>query len=203
MALLPADPKQRKQYLALMAVIIAMAWYAFRVYVYTPQQETVAALATHFESLQSTNRRSKAMAGRYDDLRGRMEAYERQLRIFEEFIPQSEEVPALLDAISREGQLTGVELARIIPQAAEPGDFYTKQTWELSILGEYHDVGRYISRIASLPRIIKPTRLSLTPAARTRATRDMEAPLHATFIIETFVLGASSGSGAQGASSGG
>lgn len=203
MALLPADPKQRKQYLALMAVIIAMAWYAFRIYVYTPQHEAVTELATHLERLETTNRRSKALAARQDDLRGRMEAYERQLRIFEEFIPQSEEVPALLDAISREGQLTGVELARIVPQAAEPGEFYTKQTWELSVRGDYHNVGRYMSRIASLPRIIKPTRLSLTPAPRSRATRDMEAPLEVSFIIETFVLGASTGSGAQGASSGG
>ena len=57
-------------------------------------------------------------------------------------------------------------------------------------MGDYHDIGRYLARIASLPRIIKPTNISLVPAARSRATRFMDAPLEVSLVIETFVVGA-------------
>lgn len=203
MALLPADPKGRKQALILMGALVAAGWYVAKMYVLDPRQQDVEASQSRLELLESQNRRSRALAARRDDLNARMEIQERQLRIFEEFIPDSEEVPELLDAISREAALTGLELSRIRPQASEAGQFYTKQTWELSVLGEYHNIGRYLARIASLPRIIKPTGVQIGGAPRSRATRDMEAPLEVSFRVETFVLGAVGGTQAQGASSGG
>ena len=191
MALLAADPKSRKQQVALVGLVIALSWYAVFNYVLSPKAEMLTTRQAELEQLESKNRRSRALAARRDDLNKRMEIFERQLRIFEEFIPQSEEVPELLDAISREAQLTGVELSRIRPRAPTAGDqFYTLQTWELAIVGDYHNIGRYLARIASLPRIIKPTSLQMGQAPRSRATRDMEAPLQVSFVAETYVLGA-------------
>jgi type IV pilus assembly protein PilO len=187
-ALLPADPKQRKQVLVLVAALIGGLIYAFYAYVATPRNEQIAEMETRLTTLETKNRRSRALAAARDQLQQQMEVTERQLVLFERFIPQSEEVPELLDAISSQAQLTGVRLARMRPQASEPGEYYTKHTWELSVLGEYHDVGRYLARIASLPRIIKPTRVQMSPAPRNRATEEMEAPLEVSFNIETFVL---------------
>ncbi len=190
MALLPADPKGRRNALILMAGLVGAGWFVGKMYVLDPRGAEIDILRSNLETLEIQNRRSRALAARRDDLHARMELQERQLRIFEEFIPQSEEVPNLLDAISQEARLVGVEMSRIRPQAEEPGEFYSKQTWELSVLGEYHNVGRYLTRIASLPRIIKPTSLNMTVAPRSRATRDMQSPLEVSFRIETFVLGA-------------
>lgn len=204
MALLPADPRGRKQALLLMGILVAAAWYVAKMYMLDPRQAEITVFESQLQSLEVQNRRSRALAARKDDLRARLELQERQLLIFEEFIPQSEEVPELLDAISKEAQLTGIELSRIRPQAAEVGEFYTKQIWELSVLGDYHAVGRYLARIASLPRIIKPTNIQIATAPQSRATRNMEAPLEVSFNIETFVLGATTaaeGRQTQGASS--
>lgn len=205
MAVLPADPRGRRNVLILVALLIVLGWWIGKSQILDRRQAQIAVLTTELQSLEAQNRRSRVLAARRDDLRARMELLERQLRIFEEFIPQSEEVPELLDAISREATLTNVELSRIAPRAAEATQFYTRQTWELAVLGDYHNIGRYLARIASLPRIIKPTNLQMRPAQASRATRDMEAPLNVTLRIETFVLGATDGTQAQqgqGASSG-
>jgi len=205
-ALLPADPKGRKQALILMAALAAAGWYVAKMYVLDPRQLEIGTSRSELESLETQNRRSRVLAARRDDLRTRMEIQERQLQIFEEFIPESEEVPELLDAISQEARLTGVELSRIRPQAVEAGEFYMKQTWELSLLGDYADIGRYLARIASLPRIIKPTNVQVSTAPQSRATRNMEAPLEVSLNVETFVLGAPPGEAqaqqGQGASRG-
>ncbi|MGD8866520.1 MAG: type 4a pilus biogenesis protein PilO [Gemmatimonadales bacterium] len=189
MAVLPADPRGRKQALFLMAVLVGAIWYVAFNWVLTPRQERIEDTERDLQTLEAQNRRSRALAARKDDLEQRLGIQERQLQIFEEYIPESEEVPELLDAISNQAQMTGVELTRIRPQAVEAGEFYMKQTWELSVLGDYHNVGQYLTRIASLPRIIKPTNVQMSPASRSRATRDMEAPLDVSFNIETFVLG--------------
>jgi type IV pilus assembly protein PilO len=181
-----------------MAILVGAIWYACFQWVLTPRQQRVEDRQTQLENLEAQNARSRALAARKDDLEQRLTIQERQLQIFEEFIPESEEVPELLDAISNQAQMTGVELTRIRPQTVEVGEFYMKQTWELSVLGDYHDVGRYLTRIASLPRIIKPTNIQISPASRSRATRDMEAPLQVSFNIETFVLGGTT-PGAQAA----
>jgi type IV pilus assembly protein PilO len=182
-------------------MMVGAAWYVAKIYALDPRQTEINSSRANLETLESQNRRSRALAARRDDLNSRMELQERQLRIFEEFIPESQEVPELLDAISTEARLTGIEMTRFRPQADEPGEFYTKRTWELTLLGEYHDIGRYLARVASLPRIIKPGNVNVSLAPRSRATRDMEAPLEVTLRVETFVLGAlPTGQQGQGAS---
>lgn len=189
MAVLPADPRGRKQALFLMLILVGAIWFVGFQYVLTPRAESIQVAEADLSVLETQNRRSRALAARRDDLQERLRVQEQQLLIFEEFIPESEEVPELLDAISNQAQMTGVELTRIRPQAVEAGEFYMKQTWELSVLGDYHAVGTYLARIASLPRIIKPTNIQISPAPRSRATRNMEAPLEVSLNIETFVLG--------------
>ncbi len=205
MALLPADPRQRKQALALMAVVIGGLWYVGKVYLIDPRGAEVEEVRQNVERLETKNRRSKVLAAQRDDIKARMESMEGQLDVFERLIPASEEVPELLDAISQEARFTDVELALIRPRETEATEYYTKRTWELSVQGDYHDVGRYLTRIASLPRIIRPTGVRISPGPVNQATRDMEAPLEVAFTIETFVLGGapSDTTGtAQGAASG-
>lgn len=205
MAVLPADPRGRKQALFLMAILVGAIWYVAFQWVLSPRQVRIRDMETRLATLEAQNRRSRALAARKDDVQQQLLIQERQLQIFEEFIPESEEVPELLDAISNQAQMSGVELTRIRPQTVEAAEFYMKQTWELSVLGDYHDVGRYLTRIASLPRIIKPTNVQISPASHSRATRDMVAPLEVSFNIETFVLGAAPGAQAaqgEGASDG-
>ncbi len=189
MALLPADPKGRKQALLLIMALVGAGWYVGKMYALDPRQTEINVFRGQLENLETQNRRSRALAARRDDLNARMELQERQLRIFEELIPQSEEVAELLDAISTEARLTGVEQTSFRPQGDELGDFYTRRTWEVTLVGEYHDIGRYLARVASLPRIIKPSAVSIGLAPRSRATRDMVAPLEISMRIETFVLG--------------
>ena len=189
MILLPADPKARRRAVIFLMAVVVSVWYVAREYVHEPRRAQVEFARADLERLEAQNALSRSIVGKYDELRRRTALQRRQLEIFEEFIPESEEVPELLDAISREARMTGIELSRLRPAAAESGEFYTKQTWELSLFGEYDDIGRYLARIASLPRIIKPAGLTISPAAAGGATRDMEVPLEASLRIETFVLG--------------
>ena len=58
----------------------------------------------------------------------------------------------------------------------------------MEIVGEYHDIGRFLASIASLPRIVTPVNLEITPFQGDRSVLDMEEPLTATLQIQTYIL---------------
>ena len=108
----------------------------------------------------------------------------------ERLIPQSEEVAALLNEISAAARQSGVSDPEMRPEPNEVGAFYTKETYEIEVVGEFHDIGRFLTRIASLPRIITPKDLELVPYQGDESFLDpeTEAPLTARLRIQTFIL---------------
>ena len=78
--------------------------------------------------------------------------------------------------------------ASLRPEADQVGDFYTKESYAMEIVGEYHDIGRFLASIASLPRIITPVNLEITRFQGDRSVLDMQQPLTATLQIQTYIL---------------
>ena len=146
-------------------------------------------MTARLEQLDAENRRAQILATRGGaELEERLALYERHLVQLEALIPQSEEVSALLNDVSRVARETGVENASLRPEADETGEFYTKESYALEVYGEYHDIGRFLASIASLPRIITPVNLELTRFQGDRSVLDMEAPVTAALQIQTYIL---------------
>jgi Tfp pilus assembly protein PilO len=74
----------------------------------------------------------------------------------------------------------------IQPTGAFAAEFYTRRTYELGVLGSYHQIADFLTRVGSLPRIVSPTDLHLT--LREAETRSGDPQLEAKFSIETYVL---------------
>lgn len=187
MALIPDDPKQRNA--LFIGILAAGAFYFFWSMWYTPLRTEVDEMSARLEQLDSENRRAQILATRGGaELQERLELYERHVSQLEALIPQSEEVAALLNDVSRVARETGVENASLRPEADETGEFYTKESYAMEIYGEYHDIGRFLASIASLPRIITPVNLDLGRFQGDRSFLDMEAPVTGTLQIQTYIL---------------
>lgn len=187
MALPPLNPQQRQKLLLGAALVLGLA-YLFYSYVYTPKQAELAELETRLESLETQNRAARAVAQTSGtaEVERRLALYRDQLHSVEALIPSSEEVPDLLDAISAEAQRTGVEVTLIQPVGATEEAYYTRRVYDVAVLGSYHAVGDFLTRIASLPRIVTPLDLNL--AVHKGDSPDREARLEARFSIETYVI---------------
>jgi Tfp pilus assembly protein PilO len=82
-----------------------------------------------------------------------------------------------------------VSLSGLQPGPAEAGEHYTRQLWSVTAYGEYDDVGRFLTSIASLPRIATPVDLELTPFNQpTGVGLNYQNPVLAMFRIEFYVL---------------
>ena len=197
MALVPDDPKQRNA--LIIGILAAAAFYFFWSYWYSPIKTDVDEMATRLEQLDSENNRAQIIATRGGtELQDRLAMYERHVVQLEALIPQSEEVSALLNDVTTVARQTGVQLSDLAPEADQVGAFYTKQSYALEVVGDYHDLGRFFTTIASLPRIITPVNVELASFRGNLAVLDMQAPLTASFQIQTYILPTSSAPPAGG-----
>lgn len=186
MAILPSEP-QKRQVVMLGVMAIGLLGYVSHSMLHSPRAERVAELETRLESLQLQNQSARAIShgAGVADVERRLEVYREQLVAVEGLVPLSEEVPDLLDAIATEAQRTGIELTRLQPTGSTDEQFYTRRTYDLAVVGAFHDIGYFLSRIGSLPRIITPTRLNLTVSEEDERGA---ARLEARFSIETYVI---------------
>lgn len=198
MALPPLQPEQRKQ-LLYGGVVLALLAFGFYTQVYEKRNADIAALETRLEALNTVNTRSRAIArGAEGDVDQQLALYRQQLELAEGLIPSAEELPDLLDLVSAEAQRTGVELTLIQPVGATEEAYYTRRVYDLAVVGRYHAIGEFLTRVASLPRIVTPTNLTVSPVGAAPVQRARGAPqdpsgaepveLEARFSIETYVI---------------
>lgn len=183
----PDDPRQRNA--LLIGVVLLALIYPFYSFYYSGQREEVDGMQSRLETLQDQNRRAQVLAARGGgDLEERMALYERHVGALEELIPEAEEVAGLVDDISQRARETGVELSRILPEPPQEGAYYTRTSYSMVVVGEYHDVARFLTEVASLSRIVTPLDLDLVLFNQTQLYPEYDFPVQANFRIETYVL---------------
>lgn len=183
----PTDPKQRNA--LLVGVFFVAALYPFNSLWYSDQREQMDALATRLETLQTQNRRAQVTSARGGgDLEELMGLYERHVSKLEELIPAAEEVAALIDDLMERSRRTSVSVDVITPEPAEMAAFYTKTSYQMTVVGEYHSVGRFLTEIASLSRIVTPVEVDISLHNQPNVFPEFESPIVANFRIETYVL---------------
>ena len=90
-----------------------------------------------------------------------LDAYRRQIEEMKESfgamlrqLPNRTEVASLLIDVSRTGLAAGLEFQLFQPGNEELREFYAELPIQIRVTGNYHDFGRFISGLASLPRIV-------------------------------------------------
>jgi type IV pilus assembly protein PilO len=69
-------------------------------------------------------------------------------------LPRDTEVPGLIDDISLAALNNGLDLKMISPQKQVNTEFYNELPIQIEVEGDFHELGAYVSSVASLPRIV-------------------------------------------------
>lgn len=195
MAFLPEDPgSQVKLLIAILAVASGALYYNF---LHGPADLELVELADRVEDLETQNQLAQARVGNLQRLRDDMRDAERQLGALERLVPGRAEVPEIYEAIASETQTLNLRLLSIEPLAPAPADSagtLMRQEWALVVEGGYHALGEFLTNVASFDRIVRPRVSEVVPTGTSAGGRQL---VQATFILETFVLGAGDAGGAD------
>lgn len=69
-------------------------------------------------------------------------------------LPESHETPGLLDDITFIGTTSGLDFVKLNWQPEIIKEIYIELPIDIEVIGQYHDFGSFVSKIAGLPRIV-------------------------------------------------
>ncbi len=89
-----------------------------------------------------------------DEYREQMIEMEQSFESILKQLPRDTEVPGLIDDISLAALNNGLDLKVISPRKQVTTEFYNELPIQIEVEGDYHELGAYVSSVASLPRIV-------------------------------------------------
>ncbi len=95
-------------------------------------------------------------------------------------LPNKTEVPNLLVDISQTGLAAGLEEKLFQPQGENKKDFYAELPIRIRLTGGYHEMGKFASGIAALPRIVTVHDIEISPQSGRNVTEPGELTFNVT-----------------------
>ncbi len=139
----------------LLAVFLAVA-VAFLGYMglISDQMKKLEAAYAEETSLKESYRTKYHVAANLDLFRAQMieaeDTFANQLRS----LPNSHEIPGLLDDITFVGTTSGLDFVKLEWQPEISKEIYIELPIDIEVIGPYHSFGQFVSKIAGLPRIV-------------------------------------------------
>ena len=188
-----ANMTQREQRLATLIVVAVALTGAYLYFFHRPKSAEIDALALRVDSLETANEQAKKdyATGSVDKLRKQADDYQQRLKVMRRLVPTSNEVPALLEDISTAARRVGLELAGVEPLPVLQGDQFDTYRYKMSVTGGYHAIGRFLSNVGSLSRIIAPVTIDMKPAVvndkKQARPKKNESLIDTSFQVQTYV----------------
>lgn len=185
MALIPDD--QRSQQRLLGIVVLVAAAGLFYMYVYSPRVSDLTELQDRIDQIEQQNEMARARTGGLDRLRAELARTERLFAGLQELVPSRAEATEIYESMATRSEELNLDLVSVRPLEPDTteGGYYLRQQWDMTVEGDYHTLGRFLTMIGSLPRLVRPQVEQLQPVGGQGGS---EGDVRANFTLETFVL---------------
>lgn len=144
-------------FVAVFAAILFAGWYFDIQHLRTKiegEQRKEVELISSLESKQK-------QAANLNALKTQMQEMQQSFGDMLKQLPNKTEVAGLLVDISQTGLATGLEFELFKPANEVPAEFYVELPIQISVVGDYHKFGEFISGVATLPRIVTTHDISI------------------------------------------
>jgi type IV pilus assembly protein PilO len=188
-----ANLSKRDQIFISITVLTIGISAAYAYFMYFPKKEQLALIEEHVTALDKKNDQAKAALanGSVDRLRKEAAEYQASLKVLQQLVPTSNEVPALLENVSTAARRVGLDLASVEPMPVIVGEQFDTYRYKLSVKGGYHALAGFLTNVGSLDRIIAPVALDVKQQAQAdkkkARPKDGESTLDTDFQIQTYI----------------
>lgn len=185
MALLPDDQRSQQRFLGILLLVGAAG--AFYMYVYSPRSAELTELEDRIAQVEHQNDVAEARTSNLDEARAELRRTERLYRALQQLVPDRAEATRIYESLATRTEEMDLELLSVVP--AEPGPtadgYYVQQNWDMTVEGDFHDIGRFLAVIASFDRLVRPQVSSLNPVG---SDDDGAREARAVLRLATYVL---------------
>jgi type IV pilus assembly protein PilO len=191
------DPKNQKIAISVLAFFIVVYFWYSRVY--SNYDNQIALKSQEFETV-TTNLRNVEMKAKsldalqleYGDLVSRYDE-------IEALLPEVKQIPSILVQLHTASSLTGTRIVRVQPLPIKSEQFYNIASFEVEMVGTYHDFGAFLSYVANFPFIANISDMDIkaqnVAIAATQVTEESDTgpigkkeTITATFVLSTYFV---------------
>jgi len=156
----------------------------FIYFFYWPKFEKIAALKTNQTKLEQKLKTAKRNAADLKKFQAKMKEAEAQFNLAMKKLPEKEEIPSLLTAISDSGQAVGLDFLLFEPKAEKKKEFYAEIPVAMSLRGDYHNLAIFFDQVARLNRIVNIENIQMS---RGKGAKGRELTAKCTAVTYKFI----------------
>jgi type IV pilus assembly protein PilO len=160
-----------------------LAVFFFTSYVpfgYKPRSEQVKVLKADYEKKSTELSRARASVADLPRFEAEYEQLHQRWIMASELLPVDRQFPALLRKVTLAGEQTGVEFVMFRPSLPRPETYYTQLPVDISVNGDYHQVGAFLAELANMRRIVTVSSLKMTASQKSDDAGTASASLTAS-----------------------
>ncbi len=183
------DPKVQK--IALVCAVFFIMAYFWYSRVYTPQSNQIEAKKSEYQTMITNLRNVEMKSKSLEALQAEYEGLLARYRDIEQLLPEVKMVPSFLVQLHTASSLTGTKIVSITPEPIQAKSFYNVASFDVQLVGGYHEFGKFISYIANFPFIVNVNDMQISPGAPPTGSSDKKAEANtitADFTLSTYFV---------------
>ena len=151
----------RAMLIAIIFVVVTAGGYYY--FVVESQWSVLERVKLEEKELRITFERKQRKAANFSAYHEQLQEMEREFGAMLRQLPGKTEVPSLLVDISQTGLGAGLEEKLFQPSSEIRKDFYAELPIKIRLTGGFHELGKFVSGIAALPRIVTLHDIEIKP----------------------------------------
>lgn len=143
--------------LAVIAVIAAVSWFL---------------IIPKFDELKVVERKELTLRDKFDSEQAKaanrsayveqLEEMKKTFNVMLRQLPNKTDIESLLVDLSQTSVASGLDVKYFKPETEVPKEFYAEYPIKISVTGQYHEFGQFISGLAALPRIVTLSNIDIS-----------------------------------------
>ena len=143
--------------------VFALLVGAFFYFSFLPKLQQIDILEERYQRLEIELAKVRGNAAKLEKFRKEYKEAEKQFALVKRKLPEKDEIPSLLESISRSGQEVGLEFELFQPRGETAKDFYAEIAVAIKVGGGYHNVARFFDRVSRMSRIVTIRDIRMAP----------------------------------------
>jgi type IV pilus assembly protein PilO len=196
------DSKTQKIALAVVASLVVIYFWYSRVY--TSYDEQITSKSREFETITTNLKNVEMKAKSLDALQVEYAQLIERYHQIEALLPEVKQIPSMLVQLHTASSLTGTKITKLDPLPASSEEFYNVASFEIELVGTYHDFGSFLSYVANFPFIaninnvdIKAKNVAISSSGNTSSNPETgetvevgrkKETMTATFTLSTYYV---------------
>lgn len=165
-------------------LVVGLA-FSFQAFVFRNKQKEIKMLESKCDMLKITLNRAKQSMHNYKKLSAGIDSTSSVWQELEQCLPETQEMSELLREIAKAGELSKVNIVLSKPLPPDTYKLYVENPLEIKVRCGYHELGRFLSRLANHRRLINVRKLEIL------SYNSVEEPSHtveASFIASAYAV---------------